>query len=187
MMVVCALCASDESVEYDRTTNVALCTGPGHPWEHMWEPIKEAPKRSGQPPTPAADSIADRFGLHDKLVMLLNPNEWADTYVVEHRFRTAHPEDYVWMVDRWGHVAQGERRYSTSAYIGSTLGHMTRAVDLAYRDGPATGMFSYNVGIGMWGLPGTASDAEIVTWDRCATSEGFSPNSWPLLDYDGDA
>src|SRR3954462_6142804 len=98
-MVVCTWCASDEWVDYDPATNVAVCNGPGHATERMWEPAKNV---SQDQALALAEGIAADLGLYDDLPKCLALGEWAETGVVEHRYGTTHAEQYEWMVKRWG-------------------------------------------------------------------------------------
>jgi hypothetical protein len=146
----------------------------------MWEPAKEAPHPSG----PAlADGIAADIGLYDDLPSCLSVGEWAETGVVEHRYGTIRPEQYEWMVKRWGHTAQGPRRYSVTSFIGSTLGTLSRVINVTYKRGRGTGFFSYNADIGMWTLKPVPADAREVTWAAFAAELGHDPGDWPLLAY----
>lgn len=184
MIVNCGQCGTDEYVEYDPGLGVAICSGPVHPVPRMWEP-----RKPGQPGTAASDhksdAIAAQLGLYDDLIDFVIPGEWADTMVIEHRYGTAHPDNYKWMIDRWGHVAMGPRRYSVTAFIGSTLGALSTWTAITYQPGRGTGFFSYNRTIGTWTIEPVPSETTLMSWERFAEEEGFSPNGWPLLGYPG--
>ena len=132
---------------------------------------------------PLADGIAAELGLHDDLVACLREGEWAETGVIEHRYGTANPTNYRWMVDRWGHVAQGPRRYSVTSFIGSTLGWLLRENIVAHKSSTGTGFFSYNQAIGFWTLRPVPSETFDSSWANVAVELGHDPNDWPLLDY----
>ena len=126
---------------------------------------------------------AGQLALYDDLPACLNPGEWAETGVVEHRYGAGHPREYRWMVDRWGHVAQGPRRYSVTSFIGSTLGALSRATNVTYRQGKGSGFFDYNPTIGLWTLEPVPADATVMSWATFAESLGNHARDWPLLDY----
>ncbi len=181
-------------------TTSPVCTGPGHPVERLFEPRREAREaqqaRGAREAAESAavastltyrDSIAADLGLYDDLIDCIVEGEWADTGVVEHRYGTANPDKYRWMVDRWGHTAMGPRKYSVTSFIGGTLGDLTRTTDLTYRTGRGTGFFDYNPHIGLWTLEPVSGDAAEMTWARFAAESGFPPEDWPLLGYEHDA
>lgn len=182
MMALCVWCGTDEFADLDPATGVAVCHGPGHPTERMWEPKEEAKKRASRA-NPLSDGIAAQLGLYDDLPKCLNPGEWAETGVVEHRYGAEHPREYRWMVDRWGHVAQGPRKYSVTSFIGSTLGALSRATNVTYRQGRGSGFFDYNPTIGLWTLEPVPDDATVMSWASFAESLGHNARDWPLLNY----
>lgn len=181
MIATCRWCATDEYAEYDATAGVALCSGPGHTEVRMWEPASEIASTTPD----LGDGIAAAFGLYEDLPLCLNVGEWVETGVVEHRYGTAHPREYAAMVDRWGHVAQGPRRYSVTSFIGSTLGSLCRSSGVAHKKGPGTGFFSYNGGIGYWTLTPVPADAVDLSWAAFAPTVECHPNDWPLLGFTG--
>jgi hypothetical protein len=180
-MILCSWCGTDEYVTFDSRSKVALCDGPGHPFERMWEPSQQRDPRSALSSLP--DGIAVDLGLYDSLPKCLSVGEWAETGVVEHRFGTDHPEEYRWMVNRWGHVCQGPRRYSVTSFIGSTLGALSRATNVTGKFGRGSGFFDYNTSIGMWTLEPVPPSTEEMTWAKQAVEIGCSPRDWPLLGY----
>ena len=120
----CTWCGTDEYVdEYDPVDDIAWCSGPGHPKPRMFQPkVERARKREADDKWRyLSNSIAAGYGLYETLPDLLVPGEWSDTHVVEHRFALTHPEIYAELLDRWGHVSQGARKYSTTSFLGSTL------------------------------------------------------------------
>lgn len=179
MIANCKWCGTDEYVEFDDATGVALCSGPGHPTERMWEPKSEQVAAV----KPLADGIAADLGLYDDLVLCLREGEWAETGVVEHRYGSEHPSEYRWMVERWGHVAQGPRRYSVTSFIGSTLGALSRATNVTYREGKGTGFFDYNPTVGFWTLEPVPDETTVSSWAKVAAELGHHPRDWPLLRY----
>ena len=179
MIANCSWCGTDEFAELDRKSGVALCVGPGHPTERMWEPKSEIVTEVKT----LADGIAAWLGLYDDLPTCLREGEWAETGVVEHRYGTEHPSQYRWMVDRWGHVCQGKRRYSVTTFIGTTLGALSRATNVTYREGKGTGFYDYNPTIGFWTIKPVPPDTVVTSWACAAVELGHQPGCWPLLGY----
>src|SRR5918992_5325327 len=61
--------------------------------------------------------IAAEFGVYDDVFLCLSPGEpWAEHGIVEHRYKELRLTEYREMIDRWGHVIQGPRRYSVTAF-----------------------------------------------------------------------
>jgi hypothetical protein len=183
MIGTCKFCATDEYTDFDSASGVALCNGPGHTGERMWEPESERPTASSarSDRNDRSDSIAAELGLYDDLLDCLRLGEWAETGVVEHRYGTAHPSKYQSMIDRWGHCAQGPRRYSVTTYIGSTLGTLCRGATVTHRSGAATGFFQYNPVIGFWTLQPIQPQMVERSWATEAVELGHQPGDWPLL------
>jgi hypothetical protein len=181
-MILCTWCASDEYVDYDEATKVAVCTGPAHSVERMWEPAAES--KAAHRHAALGDGKAAELGLYEDLPLCLSLGEWAETGVVEHRYGAAHPTEYAWMVKEWGHVAQGRRQYSVTTFIGSTLASLSRAGLVANKAGIGTGFFGYNSGVGMWTLVPVPSTTTDMTWATLATKLGHQPGDWPLLGYE---
>jgi hypothetical protein len=128
------------------------------------------------------DGIAAELGLYDGLLSGLAPGEPPVEYgVVEYRYGLAHPTEYRYLVDMYGHVAHGPKRYTASAFIAATLGPMGRAGEVVAYDGPATGRWSYNSSVSYWSLPG-APASPMVTWETWAVAEEIDPETWPLFE-----
>lgn len=183
MKVNCTVCGTDVYVEDHDAADTAWCTGPGHPELRLIEPRREAAaarERAAQL-NPLGYGIAYELGLYDDLPEMLNPGEWADTATLEYRYGSTHPDQYAEMLRRWGHVAQSPRRYSVTSFIGSTLGQLSRSTNVTYRDGPATGFFSYNSRMGFWTLEPVPTETITMTWERCTTEAGIDPGTWPLV------
>ena len=182
MNATCSWCGSDDYVvDYDADNDIAMCSGPGHPEPRMFEPKAERAarleaeqaarsRRSSSGGSSVGYGIAKQLGLYDLLPPLLRSDEWAETGVVEHRFALAHPAEYAWMLDRWGHVGQGPRQYSTTSFIGSTLGWLTRAGVVALKMGRGTGFYDYNGDLGTWSLAPADEDAVDLSWHDYAIS-----------------
>jgi hypothetical protein len=62
--------------------------------------------------------IGAKLGVYDDVFLCLSPGEpWLEHGIVEHRYKELCPEAYLEMIDRWGHVSQGPRRYSVTAFL----------------------------------------------------------------------
>jgi hypothetical protein len=183
MIPTCSWCASDAYVDdYDEVNDLALCTGPGHGERRMFQPKAEhaAQKAHQNSLSYLSDGIAADLGLYDTLPDLLNPGEWADTPTVEYRLGIQEPDTYKVLLDRWGHVSQGPRKYSTTSFVGSTLGQLSRATNVTYKPGQGTGIFKGNSSIGFWTLEPVPAETTVMTWKRCAEDAGVDPNTWPF-------
>lgn len=181
-MILCSICASDEYVTYDPATRVVVCDGPAHPTERVWELVE--PTKHPTAVVAANEPLRVQKRLFEDLPACLLVGEWADTGVVEHRYGQRHPETYAWMIERWGHVAMGERPYSSTSFIGSALGDLSRTPAVAFKaGGVGTGMYRHNRTIGLWTRPPVLDNAVDMTWERFAYQQGFHPKDFPLLGY----
>lgn len=180
--ITCRWCGTDEYVAWDPANDVAICDGPAHEFQRMWEPANEPDVVR---PDGLGNGIAAELGLYEDLPGCLRVGEWAETGVVEHRYGAAHPREYAEMVGRWGHVCQGRRQYSVTTFIGSTLGALSRSSGVASKKGPGTGFFSYNAGLRYWTLKPVPPDAVDVSWAAFARTIGCHPDDWPLLGFTG--
>ncbi len=62
--------------------------------------------------------IGAKLGVYDDVFLCLSPGEpWLEHGIVEHRYKELCPAAYLEMIDRWGHVSQGPRRYSVTAFL----------------------------------------------------------------------
>jgi len=184
MIVTRSTCATDEYVEdHDPVADTAWCFGPSHPEPpHLLEPKKEAAARAASRQlNPLGYGIAYELGLYDDLPALLVQGEWVDTPTVEYRYGSGHPDHYADMPARWGHVAQGPRRYSVTSFIGATLGHLSRWTSVTHRPGPGTGFFSYNSTVGYWTLEPVPQATTTTSWADCASEADIDPKAWPLV------
>jgi hypothetical protein len=57
------------------------------------------------------------------------------------------------MINRWGHVIQGPRRYSVTAFLTRRWSQLAIDGVLAAQLGPATGVYQHNGTIMYWALP----------------------------------
>jgi hypothetical protein len=180
--LLCTWCGTDEYVEeYDIANDIAYCSGPGHLEPRMFQPKIERALAKANELADLDEGIASELGLYEDLANLLEYGKRLETAVVEYRYGIAHPENYSWMLDRWGHVTQGPRKYSTTAFIGSTLGQLTRMTNVAHKSGPSTAFFSYNSWVGYWTLEPVPSTIVDIGWTQFALDAGIDPNTWPLV------
>src|SRR5206468_10303487 len=62
--------------------------------------------------------IAAELGVYDDVFLCRSPGEaWLEHGIVEHRYKELRPTAYREMINRWGHVIQGPRRYSVTAFL----------------------------------------------------------------------
>src|ERR671936_572556 len=90
------------------------------------------------------------------------------------------PAAYLEMIDRWGHVSQGPRRYSVTAFLTRAWSQLARDGLLAMRLGPATGLYEHNGSILYWAFPPGPEAHRIRTWADFAADLGLSPYVWTL-------
>jgi hypothetical protein len=89
--------------------------------------------------------IGAKLGVYDDVFLCLSPGEpWLEHGIVEHRYKELCPSAYRQMIDRWGHVIQGPRRYSVTAFLTRTWARLAADGLLAAHLGPATGMYQHN-------------------------------------------
>lgn len=127
--------------------------------------------------------LAAQLGLDVELPALLQryPGQWVEYGIVEHDYAVAHPKDWAFLVNRYGHTAIAAKQYTASAFLGSVLGRLSRTNDLLARLGPATGRWDYNGRIVWAALPPAPDWANRLSWiDSGLTMEhvpGRGPNA----------
>ncbi len=93
--------------------------------------------------------IAAELGVYDDVFLCLSPGEpWLEHGIVEHRYKELCPTAYRQMIDRWGHVIQGPRRYSVTAFLTRTWARLAADGLLAAQLGPATGVYQHTYRVG---------------------------------------
>lgn len=99
--------------------------------------------------------IAADLGLSQHIPEVLASYEgtWIEYGVLERAYAVSHPDDWTFLVERYGHTAIGAKRYTASAFLGGALGHLERGGYVAVHSGPATGRWTYNRLTGWWALP----------------------------------
>lgn len=84
--------------------------------------------------------------------------------VVEHRYATAHPDNYKHLVGLYSHTGfKKPIEYSASAFIGSAIGKLGRDGLLVRVPCRATGCWNYNGMLHGWALPPGPGSEEVLT------------------------
>jgi hypothetical protein len=105
-------------------------------------------------PETSLRGIAAELGVYDDVFLCLSPGEpWLEHGIVEHRYKELRPTVYREMINRWGHVIQGPRRYSVTAFLTRRWSQLAIDGVLAAQLGPATGVYQHNGTIMYWALP----------------------------------
>lgn len=125
--------------------------------------------------------IGAELGVYDDVFPCLSAGEpWLEHGIVEHRYKELCPTAYRQMIDRWGHVIQGPRRYSVTAFLTRAWAQLAAYGLLASQLGPATGVYHHNGRILYWALPPRPEAERIRTWAEFAADFGISPYNWTL-------
>lgn len=131
------------------------------------------------PPAPGTEltGIAADFGLHVELPLALShfTGTWVEYGVLEREYALHNPNDWERLVERYGHTAIGAKRYTVSAFLASTLGHLQRqgAVDLHM--GPATGRWDYNRQTSWWSLQPQPEWESRLSWEDSGFTVEYVP------------
>jgi hypothetical protein len=174
---VCPLCGHDDDVSTMPLPGgdqwQYSCTD--HTEPYVWI-VKAEPRLSER------NGITAELGLYDDLPRCLMPDEpFVEHGVIEYRYKLLRPDVYFdELLPRYGHVANGPRRYSTTAFIASALGRLAREGDLTRTKGPATGCFAYNGRVGYWAHAPGPEDGALKSWDKFAADLGISAAHWSL-------
>jgi hypothetical protein len=132
-------------------------------------------------PKTRGGGIGAKLGVYDDIFLCLSPEEpWLEHGIVEHRYKELCPAAYLEMIDRWGHVSQGPRRYSVTAFLTRAWSQLARDGILATKLGPATGLYQHNGSILYWAFPPGPEAHRIRTWADFAADLGLSPYVWTL-------
>lgn len=130
----------------------------------------EGPYTWMQAPEPpdlqAISGLAAELGLDVELPHVIGQHagRWLEYGVVEHAYATANPRDFAALVERYGHTAIAASRYTASAFLAATLGHLSRTGHVLYHSGPATGRWKYNGQISWWAVAPEPDWASRVSW-----------------------
>jgi hypothetical protein len=179
-MISCPVCASDTSATYDDDTGVATCKALEHGDDFRWLPADTSAPVEAPP-----DAFVRPIGLNDALLKCIRTGEWVDTAVVTFRLAITHPEIYRELQNRFGHTADGPRRFSVSSYLGRRLGDLSRDPDahVECRSTAGTGFYNYLSQIGMWTRSPVPTVCVDRPWAAYAHDVGFDPDTWPPLQY----
>ena len=139
------------------------------------------------PPPPGSrgfSELAAEYHLDAELPSALQryAGQWVEYGVLEHAYATNCPEDFAALVARYGHRAAKPKKYTVSAFLAGTLGHLGRQGVVAYHDGPATGRWDYLPSVSWWSLPPAPEWDASVSWESRNKSMGYVPGNnepWP--------
>lgn len=150
-----------------------LTTGHPVPGRYTWMQAPEPPD------TENMFGLASELGLEVELPSAIaqHPGRWVEYGVVEHAYATANPNDFVALVERYGHTALASARYTASAFIAATLGHLSRTGAVLYHSGTATGRWSYNGQISWWALEPEPNWDDRTSWADLGLTTHYVPGS----------
>lgn len=140
------------------------------PGPHQW---LEVPDLAGS----AGSSLANDLGLDLDLpavLKALGPGWW-EYGLVERAYAQARPEQWTTMVEKWGHTAIASTPYTASAYLGRTLGDLSRRGSVLFRLGPATGRWTYNSPASYWAMWPEPEWDQRTSWVDVLDDAGTSP------------
>ena len=103
--------------------------------------------RAPEPPGfDALSGIAAELGLEVRIADVLGqrPGVWVEYGVLEQDFALAYPDDWAFLIDRYGHTAIAATRYSTTSFLAGALSRLGRAGVIEIFMGPATGRWGRN-------------------------------------------
>ncbi len=147
----------------------------GHPESGPWTWLSQP-----EVGTDDGSGLVAELGLRVELPTILRPFAgcWAEYGVVEHAYAVAQPKDFAFLVERYGHTAIGQRRYTASAFLAGALGGLARTgvVLLDYGD-RATGRWSYNGPTSWWSLPPAPLTGARVSWADTGLNMDYVPGS----------
>lgn len=109
--------------------------------------------------------------------MLKDFGQWVEYGVLERAYALANPKDWAFLVGRYGHTAIAAKRYTVSAFLAATLGHLSRAGVVNFHSGPATGRWSYNGTISYWSLPPAPDWAKRLAWADSGHEVDYLPGT----------
>lgn len=134
---------------------------------------------SSPPPPSGTDltGIAEELGLGVEIPAALKEftGKWVEYGVLERAYALANPKDWAFLVDRYGHKAIADKRYTVSAFLAAALGNLERAGVVAFHPGRATGRWSYNGTISYWSLPPAPDWAERISWEDSGLTVTYVP------------
>ena len=110
--------------------------------------------------------IAAELGLDVSLPEVLKEyrGTWVEYGVLERAFAVANPEQWRFLMDRYGHTAVAAKQYTVSAFLGGVLGRLWRSGVVAGFTGEATGRWAYNRTTGYWALFPEPDRSSRLSW-----------------------
>lgn len=154
------------------------CSLRSHPEPGAYTWIREP----AAPDIEALTGIAADMGLDVKIAEILRRRRgvWIEYGVVEHDFALAYPEDWAFLVDRYGHTAITATKYSATTFLAGVLGRLGRAAVIDIIDGPATGRWGANgvmkyQRLGYYALPPGPDKNRLLTCDDAEVTSEYVP------------
>lgn len=134
---------------------------------------------SSPPPPPGTDltGIAADLGLAIEIPAVLKQfhGRWVEYGVFEHAYAMANPNDWSFLLGRYGHRAVVPKAYTVSAFLAATLGNLERVGIVAFHSGPATGRWAYNGTISYWSLPPAPDWSSRLSWADSGLTVSYVP------------
>jgi hypothetical protein len=176
---VCPMHADEDVVGHAfdvQGTYVFTChrrTGHVVPGPYTWMQAPEPPDE------PGLSGLAEDLRLDLELPAAIStyPGQWIEFGVLEAAYAAANQADFAFLVNRYGHTAIKATRYSASAFLASTLGHLSRSGHVLFHAGPATGRWSYNGQISWWALAPEPDWERRTSWLQLRRSMSYVPGS----------
>ncbi len=152
-----------------------VCDRKGHPLEgpYVWLSVPEPPDPLG------ADGLAADLGLAVELPAAVAKfrGQWVEYGVVEHAYATARPDDFAFLVAKYGHNSVAPKSYTASAFLARTLGTLSTNKYVVYHPGPATGRWAYNEQISWWTMEPAPEWPNGLSWAETGLDMGYVPGS----------
>lgn len=151
------------------------CDRKGHPiaGSYHWTFVPEPPG------APGMSGLAKELGLdvHLPEVVASFGGRWVEYGVVERAFAAAHPSVWVHLVDLYGHTAKAPKQFTVSSFLAKVLGSLRDSGDVDYRDGKASGRWSYNSRISWWASHPSGDWDDRLSWEADGPSTRYVPGS----------
>jgi hypothetical protein len=81
------------------------------------------------------------------------------------------------LIERYGHTAVKAKRYTASAFLGATLGRLSRSGEVLLHAGPATGRWDDNQRISWWSVAPEPDWGSGISWESLEKSARYVPGS----------
>ena len=111
-----------------------VCDRKGHPQEgpYVWLSVPEPPDPLG------ADGLAADLGLAIELpsAVAKYKGQWVEYGVVEQGYATARPDDFKFLVEKYGHTCVAPKNYTVSSFLARTLGTLSTTSTWSTTRGP---------------------------------------------------